>query len=52
MQVKTQQDFYNFVQKLAKEASSSERTLEEYLRALWLLVQANKDTQVSFALLA
>jgi hypothetical protein len=51
-QVKTQKDFCEFIRVLAKNASSSDRSLEEYLRALWLLVQEYKNDKLSFALLA
>ncbi len=50
--VKTQRDFCRFVKELAESNGYSERTLEEYLRALWPLAQANKDAPVSFGLLA
>ena len=48
----TQKDFCGFVRLLAREASTSDRSLEEYLRALWLLVQEHQDVSVSFSLLA
>lgn len=51
-QVKTQQDFYNFIEQLAKAAKNSERSLEEYLRALWVRLQASRDKPVSFTMLA
>jgi len=51
-QVKTQKDFCDFIRALANNASKSDRSLEEYLRALWLLVQKYKNDKLSFALLA
>jgi hypothetical protein len=51
-QIKTQKDFCDFIRVLAKDASSSNRSLEDYLRALWLLVQKHKNDKLSFVLLA
>ncbi len=51
-QVINQQDFCDVARELSEQAASSDRSLEEYLRALWLLVQSNRDTQVTYALLA
>jgi len=51
-QVKTQKDYCDFVHALAESASASDRSLEDYLRALWLLIQGHKDSNLSFALCA
>ena len=48
----SQKDFCAFVEGLSKEAHKTERSLEDYLRALWLLLQVNKDAKVSYTLLA
>jgi len=45
-------DFCSFVENLAEESEKSERSLEEYLRAFWLLVQANQNAMPSYALFA
>jgi hypothetical protein len=50
--VVTLKDFCSFVENLAKESQQSELSLEEYLRAFWLLVQTNQNAKASFTLFA
>ena len=50
--VRTLKDFCSFVENLAKASQQSERSLEEYLRALWPLVQENKEAKASYTLFA
>ena len=50
--VVTLSDFCSFVEALANDLQQPERSLEEYLRALRMLVQANQNVNASFALFA
>jgi len=51
-QIKTQKEFCDFIHLLTKSANGFDRSLEEYLSALWLLAQKHKNDELSFALLA
>ena len=52
-EVKTESDFLDFVKILSKTtAKTYEGSLEEYLRALWVVIQDNKGHEVTYTLLA
>ncbi len=51
-EIRTLADFRTYVKQLSREAQNSPRSLEEYLSALLLLVQVNRQSSVLFAQIA
>lgn len=51
-QVITAKDFDQFLDFLVKTHSSDRKSLEEYLRTLWALIQEHESDTVSFSLIA
>ena len=51
-QVITAKDFDQFLDFLVKTHSSDRKSLEEYLRTLWALIQQHESNTVSFTLIA